>query len=161
MEWLSSSKKDPGDDHVLSLSILNGKIMRHPIRVPDGHDQQSNPLYLLSTDSPLSYQDTLSAPREYHSLYSQCHIFDYGKYIGSPGSSSSLDPFPIKSRAKQGCILAPTLFGIFFLLLSSAFNQSKDGIYTWSDRNLFNLSHLRAKSIVLLAEGADLHHLII
>lgn len=49
--------------------------------------------------------------------------------VVSPGSSSSLDSFPIKNRAKQGCILAPTLFGISFILLSYAFSQSKDGIY--------------------------------
>ncbi|XP_076452746.1 uncharacterized protein LOC143288283 [Babylonia areolata] len=40
------------------------------------------------------------------------------------------DPFPIKSRVKQGCVLAPTLFGIFFsLLLSYAFSQLEDGVY--------------------------------
>lgn len=63
------------------------------------------------------------------------------------GSSSS--PFPIKSGVKQGCVLAPTLFGIFFsLLLSYAFSQSEDGVYlhTRSDGSLFNLARLRARS---------------
>ena len=42
------------------------------------------------------------------------------------GSSSAV--FPIKSRVKQGCVLAPTLFGIFFSLLPShAFSESEDG----------------------------------
>ncbi|XP_037794156.1 uncharacterized protein LOC119589633 [Penaeus monodon] len=42
---------------------------------------------------------------------------------------SSSDPLPIKIGVKQLCILAPTLFGIFFsLLLSYAFNQSEDGV---------------------------------
>lgn len=27
---------------------------------------------------------------------------------------SSSDPFPIKSAVKRGCVLAPTLFGVFF-----------------------------------------------
>ena len=52
---------------------------------------------------------------------------------------------------KQGCVLAPTLFGIFFsLLLSYAFSQSEDGVYlhTRSDGNLFNLARLRAKTKV-------------
>ena len=32
-------------------------------------------------------------------------------------NGSSSDPFPIKSGVKQGCVLAPTLFGILFSLL--------------------------------------------
>ena len=37
--------------------------------------------------------------------------------------------FPIKSGVKQGCVLAPTLFGIFFSpALSHAFRTSEDGI---------------------------------
>jgi len=64
---------------------------------------------------------------------------------------SSSDPFPIKSGVKQGCVLAPTLFGIFFsLLLSYAFSQSEDGVYihTRSDGSLFKLARLRAKTKV-------------
>ena len=38
------------------------------------------------------------------------------------------DPFPIKNGVKQGCVLAPTLFGIFFsMLLRSAFKDSSEG----------------------------------
>ena len=65
------------------------------------------------------------------------------------GSSSAV--FPIKSGVKQGCVLAPTLFGIFFsLLLSHAFSESEDGVFlhTRSDGKLFNLSRLRAKTKV-------------
>ncbi|GAB1599902.1 uncharacterized protein LOC115210514, partial [Argonauta hians] len=64
---------------------------------------------------------------------------------------SSSEPFPVKSGVKQGCVLAPTLFGIFFsLMLRYVFRQSDDGVYlhTRSDRNLFNLSRLRAKTKV-------------
>lgn len=64
---------------------------------------------------------------------------------------SSSDPFPIKSGVKQGCVLAPTLFGILFsLLLRYAFSQSEEGIYlhTRSDGSLFNLARLRAKTKV-------------
>lgn len=52
---------------------------------------------------------------------------------------------------KQGCVLAPTLFGVFFsLLLRYAFRQSEDGIFlhTRSDGSLFNLARLRAKTKV-------------
>ncbi len=64
---------------------------------------------------------------------------------------SSSEPFPIRSGVKQGCVLAPTLFGIFFsLLLRHAFSQSEDGVFirTRSDGNLFNLARLRAKTKV-------------
>jgi hypothetical protein len=41
---------------------------------------------------------------------------------------ASLDNFPIKSGVKHGCVLAPTLFGIFFsLLLRYAFSESTHG----------------------------------
>ncbi|GFR92935.1 hypothetical protein ElyMa_000879700 [Elysia marginata] len=72
-------------------------------------------------------------------------------HYGMMGNGSSLDPFPIKRIVKQGCILAPTIFGIFFsLLLRFAFQGREDGIFlhTRSDGNLFNLSHLRAKTKV-------------
>ena len=64
---------------------------------------------------------------------------------------SSSDSFPINNGVKQGCVLAPTLFGNFFsLLLSYAFDSSKDGVYlhTRSDGKLFNLARLRSKTKV-------------
>ena len=66
------------------------------------------------------------------------------------------DPFPIKNGVKQGCVLAPTLFGIFFsALLASAFKD--EGVYlcTRSVGKLFNLQRLKAKTkvrLVLLRE---------
>ncbi|XP_018020632.1 uncharacterized protein LOC108676996 [Hyalella azteca] len=60
-------------------------------------------------------------------------------------------PFSIKSGVKQGCVLAPTLFGIFFsLLLKFAFRDSTEGIllHTRSDGKLFNLARLRARTKV-------------
>ena len=59
------------------------------------------------------------------------------------------DDFGVKSGVKQGCVLAPTLFGIFFsLLLKHAFKSSTDGVYlrSRSDAHLFNIVRLRAKS---------------
>ena len=64
---------------------------------------------------------------------------------------SSLDPFLIRIGVKQGRILAPTLFGIFFsLLLSCAFSQSEDSIYpcTRNDGSVFSLVHLQVKTKV-------------
>ena len=57
--------------------------------------------------------------------------------------------FGVKSGVKQGCILTPTLFGIFFaLLLKHAFKMSTDGVYlhSRSDCCLSNISRLHAKT---------------
>ena len=66
-------------------------------------------------------------------------------------NGSSSRPFDISSGVKQGCVLAPTLFGIFFaLLLRHAFGTASEGICLWtrSDGRLFNLGRLRAKTKV-------------
>ena len=57
--------------------------------------------------------------------------------------------FKIKKDVRQGCVLAATLFCIYFsLLLSYAFKGTEDDIhlYTRSDGKLFNMRRLRAKS---------------
>ena len=61
------------------------------------------------------------------------------------------EPFNIKSGVKQGCVLATTLFGIFFsFLLKHAFGTSTEGVYvhTRSDGKLYNIARLRAKTKV-------------
>ena len=66
-------------------------------------------------------------------------------------NGSSSGPFDIHRGVKQGCVLAPTLFGIFFaLLLRHAFGTASKGIClrTRSDGRLFNLGRLRAKTKV-------------
>ena len=64
---------------------------------------------------------------------------------------TSSQPFTITSGVKQGCVLAPTLFGIFFSTpLQYAFQDSQEGVFlhTRSDGKLFNLARLRAKTRV-------------
>eukprot|EP00064_Thunnus_orientalis_P000857 superscaffoldBa00000050_g858 len=74
------------------------------------------------------------------------------------------EAFPICSRVKHGCVLAPTLFGIIFsLLLSFAFGSSPGGVYlhTRADSKLFNLARLWPKTkvtIVFLNEMLFAHN---
>ena len=59
---------------------------------------------------------------------------------------TSSQPFKITSGVKLGCVLAPTLFGIFFsTLLHYAFQDSQEGVFlhTRSFGKLFNLARLR------------------
>ncbi len=54
-------------------------------------------------------------------------------------SGVTSEPFPICSGVKQGCVLASTVFGIFYsMLLSYAFHSNDDGVYlqTSSDGRL-------------------------
>ena len=61
------------------------------------------------------------------------------------------DQFPIKRGVKQGCVLAPTLFGIYFsYVLQSAFKDLTDGVgiplLTRDDGNFFSIARYKAKN---------------
>ena len=61
------------------------------------------------------------------------------------------ETFHICNGVKQGCILAPAFFGIFFtVLFKHAFDQSSECIYlnTRSNGKLFNLSRLKVQTNV-------------
>ena len=77
--------------------------------------------------------------------------------VQSDGSKS--DSFYIKSGVKQGCVLAPTLFGIYFaVLLQYAFKESPGNVYLhWrTDGSLFNLTRLKAKTKITESNIRDL-----
>ena len=85
-------------------------------------------------------------PPKLHKIIRSFHD-DMRATVQYEGSMS--EPFDVKSGVKQGCVLAPTLFSIFFsMVLKHAFGTSTEGVYlhTRSDGRLFNLARLRAKT---------------
>ncbi|XP_076065031.1 uncharacterized protein LOC143039064 [Oratosquilla oratoria] len=90
----------------------------------------------------------VGCPPKLHSLLESFHSNMKGT-VQFNGNIS--EPFNIRSGIKQGCVLALTLFGIFFaLLLRHAFGTAQEGIYlrTRSDGRFFNLAHLKARTKV-------------
>ena len=103
---------------------------------------------LVSRDGLFKVLPKIGCPPKLQSMIASFHTDTKGT-VQFNGSSS--EPFEIRSGVKQGCVLAPTLFGIFFgLLLKHAFDITTGGIYlrTRSDGRLFNLARLRAKTKV-------------
>ncbi len=66
-------------------------------------------------------------------------------------NGATSESFLVSSGVKQGCVLTPTLFGIFFsMLLQYAFKDCHKGVYihTRTGGKLFNIARLRAKTKV-------------
>ena len=119
--------------------------------------EQNQPLYLAFVDLTKAFDlvsrsglfkllERIGCPPKLLSIIKSFHD-NMRSTVSFDGNTS--EPFPILSGVKQGCVLAPTLFGIFFsLLLSYAFRSSDDGVYihTRHDGKLFNLARLRAKT---------------
>ncbi|XP_050710731.1 uncharacterized protein LOC126995286 [Eriocheir sinensis] len=102
--------------------------------------------HLVSRDGLFNILLKIGCPPRLHSMIRSFHD-DMKATIQYEGSMS--DAFDIKSGVKQGCVLAPTHFGILFsLLLKHAFGTSTEGVYmhTRSDGNLHNIARLRAKN---------------
>ncbi|KAL1250633.1 hypothetical protein QQF64_018429 [Cirrhinus molitorella] len=99
---------------------------------------------LVSRDVLFKILPKIGCPPKLQNLIESFHTDMKGtvQFNGSCSESFSIS-------VKQGCVLAPTLFGIFFaLLLKHAFGSATVGIYlrTRSDGKLFNLSRLKAKT---------------
>ncbi|XP_047485900.1 uncharacterized protein LOC125036983 [Penaeus chinensis] len=136
-------------DMVFSLRQLQEKCI-----------EQKQPLYLAFIDLTKAFDlvnrdglfkalEKIGCPPKLHSLIKSFHT----------NMKWTFQFNDIRGGVKQGCVLALTLFGIFFaLVLRHAFSASQDGIYlrTRSDSRLFNLARLRAKTKVREAIIRDL-----
>ena len=98
---------------------------------------------LVSRDGLFKVPPKIGCPPKLQSMIESFHTDTKGT-VQFNGSFS--EPFKIRSGVKQGCVLAPMLFGTFFgLLLKHVLNTTTEGIYfrTRSDDRLFNLARLR------------------
>ena len=125
------------------------------------------PLYIAFIDLTKAYDSLIKEGllAMLLKIWYPANLFNIVKYsststraiIQYDGSVS--DSFENKNGVKQGCVLAPTLFGIFFSMrLKHAFNSSTTGIklYTRTDGHLFNPSNLRAKRNLKIVTIRDL-----
>ena len=103
---------------------------------------------LASRDGLFKVLLKIGCPPKLQSMIESFHTDTKGT-VQFNGSFS--EPFEIRSGVKQGCVLAPMLFGTFVgLLLKHVLDTTTEGIYfrTCSDDSLFNLARLRAKTKV-------------
>ena len=130
---------------------------------------QGQDLYLLFIDLTKAF-DTINRDGLWHVLEKvgcpQLFVgiirsfHDNMKATVKEGSDKS-PPFVVTSGTKQGCVLAPTLFSIFFsLMLHVAFKDTTDGVDIKSrfDRGLCSVksSHFNAPTKVTLSTIRDL-----
>ena len=135
-------------DMIFSLRQLQEKCTEQHMPLYIAFIDLTKAFDLVSRDGLFKVLPTIGCPPKLQSMIESFHTDAKGT-VQFYGSSS--EPFEIRSGAKQGCVLAPTLFGIFFgLLLKHAFDTTTEGIYlrTRSDGRLFNLARLRAKTKV-------------
>ena len=136
-------------DMVFSLRQLQEKCREQHMPLYIAFIDLTKAFDLVSRDGLFKVLPKIGCPPKLQSMIASFHTDTKGT-VQSNGSSS--EPFEIRRGVKQGCVLAPTLFGIFFgLLLKHAFDTTTtEGIYlrTRSDGRLFNLARLRAKTTV-------------
>ena len=132
---------------------------RYDLFTPTTAGEENLPLYvafidltkafdLVSRDGLFKALEKIGCPPKLHSMIESFHSNMKGTVQFNGNLSEAFD---IRSGVKQGCVLAPTLFGIFFaLVLRHVFGTSQEGTYlrTRSDGKLFNLSRLKAKTKV-------------
>ena len=143
-------------DMIFSLRQLQEKCREQQMPLYVALIELTKGFDLVSREGLFKILSKIGCPPKLQSLIESFHSNMQGT-VQFNGSTS--EPFNICSGVKQGCVLVPTLFGIFFaMLLKHAFGTSREGIYlcTRSDGRLFNLARLRAKTKVREALNRDM-----
>ena len=143
-------------DMVFSLHQLQDKCREQWMPLYIAFIDLTKAFDLVSRDGLFKALCKIGCPPRLHSLIKSFH----SNMKGTVQFNSNLSkPFDMCSGVKQGFVLTPTLFGIFFaLLLRHAFGTAQEGIYLWtrSDGSLFNLSHLKVRTKVCEALIRDM-----
>ncbi|XP_037780222.1 uncharacterized protein LOC119576642 [Penaeus monodon] len=95
--------------------------------------------------------ERLGCPPKFLSMVIQLHSDQHGQVRLN---SDLFEPFPIVNGVKQGCVLAPTLFSIFFSMMLKQATEDLDDdeavyIRYRLDNSLFNLRRLHAHTKTL------------
>ena len=132
-------------DMVFSIRQLQEKCREQNMPLYLGFIDLTKAFDLVSREGLFQILPKIGCPPKLRSIIESFHNNMKGT-VQFDGNLS--DPFDIRSGVKQGCVLAPTLFGIFFsMLLRHAFDDATEGIYlhSRSDGKLFNVARLKAK----------------
>jgi len=102
----------------------------------------------VSRDGLWAILERLGCPPKFLQMLMQLHDNQHGRVRLNQDLSES---FPINNGVKQGCVLAPTLFTIFFSMMlqhASKDLQENDGVLIRyrMDGNVFNLRRLQART---------------
>ena len=135
-------------DMIFSLRQLQEKCREQHMTLYIAFIDLTKAFDLVSRDGIFKVLLNIGCPPKLQSMIEYFHT-DTNGTVQINGSFS--ETFKIRSGVKQGCVLAPMLFGTFFgLLLKHVLDTTTEGIYfrTRSDDRLFNLARLRAKTKV-------------
>ena len=100
--------------------------------------------------------EKFGCPRQFTALIRQLHDGMRATVLDNGDTS---DSFPVTNGVKQGCVLAPTLFSMVFAVMLHEDSQvNDDGIQLKyrTDRGVFNLRRLKAKTKVMVASLREL-----
>ena len=135
-------------DMIFSLRQLQEKCREQQMPLYIAFIDLTKAFDLVSRSGLFSLLQKIGCPPRLLQMVTSFHEDMHSTVCFNGGTSVA---FPVSSGVKQGCVLAPTLFGIFFsMLLQYAFADSEEGIFihTRSDGKLFNIARLRAKTKV-------------
>ena len=135
-------------DMVFSLRQLQEKCREQNITLYTASIDLGKAFDLVSHDGVLRVLEKIGCPSILLAITNAFHV-DMKVVFQVDGASSTA--FDIRSGVKQYCVLAPTLFGIFFgAIIKHAFQNVNEDIllHTRSSGKLFNTAPLKAKKEV-------------